>query len=411
MTKLLVRLFVKDHENIKDSHVRKAYGILGSCVAMCCNLLLFVTKLCVGLFAHSVSVLADAFNNLSDCVSNVIGFVGVRMADKPADKAHPFGHGRMEYLVSLVVAFLVLEVGFSFLKESVKKILDPQEMLFEWIALVVLLLSIGVKLWMAYFNRRLGGQIGSTIMEATATDAVGDALATFATLISLLVYHFFSVNIDGWVGTLVAVFILAAGVGIIKNASAPLLGGSVDTALYERIKEFVESYEGIRGTHDLIVHNYGPTTSMASIHVEVAPDAEFVRLHELIDQIERDAHEKLGISLVIHMDPASPHSKEYRLAKRRVETILHNLDGAVQIHDFQLVHSGEEIHLLFDMVVPYAYADEKVEDLRSRLEQILWLEERRYRCVINCDRDDLELPKAEKKGDRCENEGEADRKV
>lgn len=389
MTELLVRLFVKDYKNVKNSHVRKAYGILGSCVAMCCNLLLFLTKLCVGLFAHSVSVLADAFNNLSDCISNVISFVGVRMADKPADKDHPFGHGRMEYLVSLAVAFLVLEVGFSFLKEAVKKILDPQELVFEWIALAVLLLSIGVKLWMAYFNRRLGRRIHSTIMEATAADAIGDVLATSVTLLSLLVYHFFSVNIDGWVGVLVAVLILAAGIGIIKNASAPLLGGSVDTALYEQITKLVEGYDGICGTHDLIVHNYGPTKSMASIHAEVAPDAEFVKLHELIDQIERDAHEQLGISLVIHMDPAALRTKEYRLAKRRVETILRNLDSAVEIHDFQLVHSGEEIHLIFDMVVPYAYGDEKVADLRSRLEQILWIEERRYRCVINCDRDDV----------------------
>lgn len=386
MTKLLVRLFVKDYENVKDSRVRKAYGILGSCVAMCCNLLLFLTKLCVGLFAHSVSVLADAFNNLSDCISNVISFVGVRMADKPADEDHPFGHGRMEYLVSLVVAFLVLEVGFSFLKESVKKIFNPQEMIFEWIALAVLLLSIGVKLWMAYFNRRLGRKINSTIMEATATDAIGDVLATSVTLVSLLAYHFFSVNIDGWVGVLVAVLILTAGIGIIKNASAPLLGGPVDAALYEQITQFVESYDGICGTHDLIVHNYGPTKSMASIHAEVASDSEFVRLHELIDQIERDAHEQLGISLLIHMDPAALRSKEYRLAKRRVETILCNLDSAVHIHDFQLVHSGDEIHLVFDMVVPYAYKDEQVEDLRSRLEQILWLEERRYRCVITCDR-------------------------
>lgn len=391
MTKLLVRLFVKDYEDVKNSRVRKAYGILGSCVAMCCNLLLFVTKLCVGLFAHSVSVLADAFNNLSDCISNIISFVGVRMADKPADKDHPFGHGRMEYLVSLVVAFLVLEVGFSFLKESVKKIVNPQEMAFEWIALAVLLLSIGVKLWMAFFNRRLGRQINSTIMEATATDAIGDVLATSVTLVSLLVYHFFSVNIDGWVGMLVAVLILVAGVDIIKNASAPLLGGSVDTALYEQITQFVEGYDGICGTHDLIVHNYGPTKSMASIHAEVAPDAEFVKLHELIDQIERDANEQLGISLVIHMDPAALRSEEYRLAKRRVETILCNLDSAVRIHDFQLVHSGKEIHLVFDMVVPYAYKDEQVEDLRSRLEQILWLEEQRYRCVITCDRSDVSL--------------------
>lgn len=386
MTKLLVKLFVKDYENIKNSRVRTSYGILASCVAMVCNLALFFLKLCVGLFAGSVSVLADAFNNLSDCVSNIVSFVGVRMADKPADKAHPFGHGRMEYLISLVVAFLVLEVGLSFLKESVQKIIHPQPMTVEWFVPVVLLASIAVKLWMAYFNRKLGRQIHSTLLEATAADALGDVLATAVTLISLFVYHFFEINVDGAVGVIVAVCILMAGVGIIKNAFEPLLGGQVDTELYRQVKEFVESYDGIYGTHDLIVHSYGPTQSMATIHAEVSGDTEFVALHELIDGIERDAKEKLGVDLLIHMDPAPLHSEEYTLAKHRVETILVNLDPRLRIHDFRMMHADDELHLIFDMVVPYEYDEEKEQDIKRRLEEILWLEEPCYRCVITYDR-------------------------
>lgn len=386
MTAWLIKIFIKDSENISNSNVRTAYGILGSLAAMVCNVLLFILKFALGMLTGSVSVIADAFNNLSDSISNIISLVGVKMANKPADEDHPFGHGRMEYIVALIVAFLVVEVGLSFLKESFDKIVNPKEISFQWIAVIGLLLSIGIKLWMGNFNRILGKKIHSKVMEATATDAIGDVLATFVTLLSMLIFHIFKINLDGYAGLVVALFIMWAGIGIVRETIEPLLGTAVDPQVYRQITEFVEGYEGICGTHDLIVHNYGPSRSMASIHAEVSSEQNIIESHELIDLIEKEAKEVLGVFLVIHMDPIEVNSQEVNLAKKRVMTIVRNLDTRLSIHDFRLVNGENTINLIFDMVVPFAFGKEEERDLKRRLEEILWLEEPRYRCVITYDR-------------------------
>ncbi len=386
MTQRLIKVFIKDSENVMNSNVRTAYGMLGSGVAMVCNLILFLIKVSLGLFTRSVSVVADAFNNLSDCVSNIISLLGVKMANKPADEDHPFGHGRMEYIVALIVAFLVVEVGLTFLKEAFDKILHPQEIVFQWIAVAGLLLSIVIKAWMGHFNRVLGKKINSKVMEATATDAIGDVLATTVTLVSMLIFYFFNINLDGYAGLIVALFIIWAGIGIVRETIEPLLGTAVDPQVYRQITEFVESYEGICGTHDLIVHNYGPSRSMASIHAEVSSEQNIIESHELIDLIEKETKEAMGIFLVIHMDPIEVNSEEVNLAKNRVTTIVRNLDSRLSIHDFRLVNGENAINLIFDMVVPFEFGKEEEKDMKRRLEEILWLEEPRYRCVITYDR-------------------------
>ena len=269
MTEFLVRHFVKDYEHTEKVSVRTAYGVLASIVGIFCNVFLFLVKFAVGLVIHSVSVTADAFNNLSDAGSSIISFVGVKLAEKPADEEHPFGHGRMEYIAALIVSFLVLEVGFTFLKDSIGKIQSPEVLRFQIVSVVILILSIGVKLWLGLFNRKLGERIDSKVMMAVFTDSMGDVLTTAATIFSLIFFRFTGINIDGITGIGVALVVMWAGVGIAKDTLEPLLGDAVEPEVYRKIKQFVERYDGIVGSHDLIVHNYGPNRSMASIHAEV----------------------------------------------------------------------------------------------------------------------------------------------
>ncbi len=375
----LVRRFVKDYENVENAQVRTSYGMLTSMTGIFCNLLLFAVKLFAGLLVNSISVMADAFNNLSDAASSIIGFVGVRMAEKPADEEHPFGHGRMEYISAFVVAFLVIQVGFSLLKTAAGKILHPESLSFSLLSVGILLFSVLVKLWMASYNRRLGKRIHSTVMMATAADSLGDVTATSATLISLLVFRFFQINVDGIIGLVVSVLVLIAGINIAKDTLAPLLGQAIEPEVYHRITDFVESYEGIIGSHDLIVHNYGPSRSMASIHAEVPSKVDIEVSHAVVDQIERDALEKLGIFLVIHMDPVETDNELTAVLKEMTIDVILHLDARLTLHDFRTVQSAARINLIFDLVVPRDYTKQMREELtRQVCERV---RERDSRCV------------------------------
>lgn len=386
MTEFLVRHFVKDHEETEKVSVRTAYGVLASMVGIFCNVFLFVVKWLIGFFLQSISVMADAFNNLSDAGGSVIGLVGVKMAEKPADKDHPFGHGRIEYIAALVVSFLVLEVGFTFFKDAVGKIREPEAMRFQLVSVIILTLSVGVKLWLAFFNRKLGKRIDSKVMLATATDAIGDVITTAATIASVLFWRITGWNIDGFVGLGVSLVIMWAGIGIARDTLEPLIGKPVSREEYERITRFVEGYPGIVGSHDLIVHNYGPGRSMASIHAEVPNDVDIEESHEIIDRIEREAIKKLGIFLVIHMDPIETKDAQVLAIRKQVTEILDAVDQKVSIHDFRMVDGKEQINLIFDMVVPYEYDDQKEEELRRTVEKLLHIADPRYQCVITAER-------------------------
>lgn len=386
MIQFLVRRFVKNHEDTENPDVRTAYGILSSVVGIFCNVLLFGVKMTIGTLMRSMAVMADAFNNLSDAASSVIGFVGVKMANKPADKDHPFGHGRMEYIAALIVSFLVIEVGITFFKSSIGKIRNPEELAFSWISFIILALSVGVKLWLSVFNRVLGRRIDSKVMLATAADSMGDVITTTATLVSIIVCRFSGVNIDGVVGLIVSIVVIMSGISIARDTLEPLIGKGVDPKLYGEIKELVESYDGIVGTHDLIVHNYGPGRSMASIHAEVPRDVDIETSHEIIDRAEREVSKKLGLFLVIHMDPVEVHDARVLAIKEKLGRVLHALDDRLTFHDFRVVFGKEQINLIFDLVVPFTYNEEEELKLSQQVMALMQEVDARYQCVITMDR-------------------------
>ena len=367
MSKWLLKTFVKDYDDVTNSRVRTSYGVLASIVGIVCNIILFAIKLIIGLILGSVAVMADAFNNLSDAASSIIGFVGVRMADKPADEDHPFGHGRVEYISALIVAFLVIEVGISFFKSSIGKITNPQNIAFSLVSVIILAVSICIKLWLGFFNKKLGNRINSSVMKATATDAFGDVITTAVTIVSIFVAEFTSLNIDGYVGILVSLIVIWAGIGIARDTLAPLIGEAVDPELYEEIVKKVEGYEGIVGTHDLIVHNYGPGRSMASVHAEVPADVDLLKAHELIDRIEADVRNELGIFMVIHMDPIETKNEAVSRYKAMVKEVITSIDSALEIHDFRIVDGEEQVNLIFDVVVPYSYDKKAEAELRENI--------------------------------------------
>lgn len=382
MTELLVRKFVKNYQNTDDSRVRTDYGVLTSVVGILCNVLLFAGKLAVGMVMRSVSVMADAFNNLSDAASSVIGFVGVKMAGKPADREHPFGHGRIEYIAALVVAFLVIQVGLTFFKSSLDKIRHPEDLSFDLVSMLILTASVAVKLWLGRFNKALGKRINSSVMQAAAADALGDVVTTLATMGSILFFHFTQINIDGFVGLLVSLVVMWAGIGIARDTLEPLIGQPVDPKLYRKISEFVESYDGILGSHDLIVHNYGPTRSLASIHAEVPNDVDIETSHEIIDRIERDAARKLGIFLVIHMDPVAVRDERVTELKEQVTAELKKIDERLSLHDFRIVDGEQQINLIFDVVVPHSYSDKDMTQLHLDIVEKVSGLDPRYQCVV-----------------------------
>lgn len=386
MIQFLVRRFVKNHEDTENPDVRTAYGILSSVVGIFCNVLLFGVKMTIGTLMRSMAVMADAFNNLSDAASSVIGFVGVKMANKPADKDHPFGHGRMEYIAALIVSFLVIEVGITFFKSSIGKIRNPEELAFSWISFIILALSVGVKLWLSVFNRVLGRRIDSKVMLATAADSMGDVITTTATLVSIIVCRFSGVNIDGVVGLIVSIVVIMSGISIARDTLEPLIGKGVDPKLCGEIKELVESYDGIVGTHDLIVHNYGPGRSMASIHAEVPRDVDIETSHEIIDRAEREVSKKLGLFLVIHMDPVEVHDARVLAIKEKLGRVLHALDDRLTFHDFRVVFGKEQINLIFDLVVPFTYNEEEELKLSQQVMALMQEVDARYQCVITMDR-------------------------
>ena len=386
MTEFLVKRFVKNYQDTDDLQVRTAYGVLSSLVGICCNVLLFAAKVVIGMVMNSISVTADAFNNLSDAASSVISFVGVKMADKPADEEHPFGHGRMEYIAALIVSFLVIEVGFTFFKSSIGKLRTPETMNFDLVPFLILLLSVAVKLWMGMFNRKLGRRIDSKVLLATATDSLGDVVTTSVTILSILVYRFLGWNIDAVMGILVSLVVMWAGIGIARDTLEPLIGQAGDPELAARIRREVESYDGIVGTHDMILHSYGPGRTMASLHAEVPRDRNIEDSHEVIDQAEREVSRKLGVFLVIHMDPVEMKDEEVLECRQKLEAYLGDLNPELKFHDFRMVKGKHHTNLIFDVVVPYSYTEEMEQELKRKIQEHMKEIDSRYACVITVDK-------------------------
>ena len=292
----------------------------------------------------------------------------------------------MEYIAALIVSFLVIEVGITFFRSAIDKIRNPEELAFSWISFIILALSVGVKLWLSVFNRTLGRRIDSKVMLATAADSMGDVITTSATLASIIVCRFTGANIDGIVGLLVSVIVIWSGISIARDTLEPLIGRGADPKLYADIKELVESYDGIVGTHDLIIHNYGPGRSMASIHAEVPRDVDIETSHEVIDRAEREVSKKLGIFLVIHMDPVEIHDARVLAIREKLGRVLRALDEQLTFHDFRVVFGKEQINLIFDLVVPFTYNEQEEVKLSQQVMALMQEVDARYQCVITMDR-------------------------
>ena len=376
MTGILEKLFIKDKTD------RASYGVLAGLVGIICNVFLFAGKLLIGLLANSSAVITDSFNNLSDAASSIIGLVGVKLAAKPADKEHPFGHGRYEYIVALVVSFIILEVAFSCFKSSLDKIFHPEDLTVTTVSFIILGMSVLVKIWLSLFNRKLGKKTNSKVLLATAKDALGDVFVTSATIISLLVFMIFDINIDGYMGCIVSVMVFIAGISIARDTVEPLLGEAVPEELYKEICEKVCSYPGIEGTHDLIVHSYGPAKRMASLHAEVKNTLSLEEAHEIADKIEQDVLSELNIFLVIHLDPIDTDDETVKTYKDMVCSVVSSRDASASIHDFRLVNGVDQINLVFDLVLPYSYKKEDYNRFTEDLKTILKEKDHRLNCVI-----------------------------
>ncbi len=375
MVTALARIFIKDYGNTQDPEVRKAYGMLCGAVGILLNILLFAGKALAGFFSGSIAIVADAFNNLSDAGSSVITLVGFRMAGQKPDSHHPFGHGRIEYISGFLVSIVILIMAFELLKTSVEKIMHPAAVEAGPLVLAVLAASILVKVYMALYNRAVGKKIDSAAMSATAKDSLSDTVATFVVLITTLLAEFAEIQIDGYCGVLVALFVFFAGFSAAKETIGPLLGQPPEPEFVKRIEEIIMEYkdQGVMGMHDLVVHNYGPGRVMLSVHVEVPAAGDILVLHDMIDTIEHNLAKELRCSAVIHMDPVCSDDALTNEIKGQVAAIIKNMEGRITFHDFRIVHGPTHTNLIFDVVVPYDYGmtDEEVADyIRKQVTRI-----------------------------------------
>ena len=385
MTKLLLRLFVKDADNTESPKVRAAIGTLSGLVGIVCNVLLFAFKLLVGTLTGSVSITADAMNNLSDASGSIVTFIGFRVADKPADEHHPYGHARAEYLSGLGVAALILVIGLELVKTSVEKIIHPTPVTFTTVAAVVLLASIAVKFWMNLFNRGLAKRIDSTALMATAADSRNDCITTGAVLIAAVVEKLTNIPVDGWIGLAVALFILYSGLNLAKDTISPLLGEGADPELREKIVDYIVAQPKVLGYHDLMVHDYGPGQRFASLHVEMDCREDPLECHERIDDMERECLRSHNVHLVIHYDPVVIDDPELTALKAKVLCLLQTRDPRLSLHDFRMVPGKKHMNLVFDVALPRDMKD-KGEELRSWVEDTLNAEgEMVYHVIITFD--------------------------
>ncbi|MEG1525349.1 MAG: cation diffusion facilitator family transporter [Clostridia bacterium] len=385
MITLLSRLFVKDSKNYASPTVRIAYGVLCGVVGICFNILLFCCKLLAGILSGSIAITADAFNNLSDAGSSIVSLIGFRLSGQQADREHPFGHGRIEYISGLIVSMVIVLMGVELLKSSIAKIIRPVPTQFSWLAAGILAASILVKCYMFIYNRSLGKKIGSATMRAAALDSFSDVAATSVVLLCTFVNKWMGLSIDGYAGTLVALFILYSGFVAAKETVSPLLGEPPTPEYVERIEQLVLSCPDVVGVHDLVVHDYGPGRVMISLHAEVPADGDFIHLHDAIDNIEKQLRGMMGCQAVIHMDPVATDNAEIHRIKAIVTSMIHCIDPQLTMHDFRMVSGPTHTNLVFDVVVPYAVKVQD-EEVKRRIGEAIQALDGNYFAVIDVDK-------------------------
>lgn len=384
MIKILVKKFVPDYKNVSDSKVREKYGILGGVLGIICNFVLFILKLTVGTLMNSIGIISDAFNNLSDTASSLIVIFGTKLSNMRPDEEHPFGHGRIEYISSLIVSFIIMLVGFELLKSSVSKIFTPQPVTFNLPLIIILAASVLVKLWMASYNRWLSGQISSGVLRAAATDSLIDAISTSIVVISIVVGRFLSFPLDAIIGAVFSLLVIYSGFGIAKDTVDVLLGTAPDMETVDKITDKIVGADGIVGVHDLIVHDYGPGRKMASVHAEVPDTADIVKIHELIDRLEQEISRELGVHTVIHMDPITTGCEITDRIKAEVLEIVTSIDSRMGIHDFRMTNGENNINLIFDLEMPFDLQKDK-DKILFQIKEMLSQKDSRYAAVITVD--------------------------
>ena len=385
MNDFLCRIFVKDYENTKDPAVRERYGKFAGVVGILSNVVLCAVKILVGFISGSIAVIADGINNLADASSSIITLVGFKLSSLPEDKQHPYGHARIEYISGMIVSVLIVVVGIELVRSSVDKIMAPSPLEFKWSTIIVLLLAIAVKIWQALFNINIGKRIKSLTLTATGTDSRNDVIATTAVLISLVVGKLTGLQIDGYMGCLVALFIIWSGIGLVKETMSPLLGEAPDPELVSAISEMALSYDGVLGIHDLVVHNYGPGRIFASIHIEVDADSDMMESHDLIDNIEREMSKKLHIEITGHMDPVRTNDPVVKNMMQLVTRVAEQIDGVSNVHDLRIVAGPTHTNVIFDAVVS-SDCSLSFKEIHAVFQKAVRTEDENYFVVINFDK-------------------------
>lgn len=384
MITFLAKHFVKDYDNYNEPSVRKAYGKLAGMVGIISNLILCTMKILIGIFANSIAIIADGVNNLADASSSVITLLGFKLASMPEDKDHPYGHARYEYLTGLLISVLIIVVGFQLLKSSFAKVLNPDPLEFSWITVIVLVIAIGIKVWQAVFNISIGKKINSLALIATGTDSRNDVISTCAVLAGIIIGKLAGIQLDGIIGCLVALFILWSGIQLIRETISPLLGEAPDEELVRDIQTLVLKEERVLGTHDLIVHNYGPGKVFASIHIEVDSRGSIMEIHEMIDDIEMMVKRELNIEFVAHMDPIELDNPIVDNVYRVVVSAIQQMDGVLGIHDLRVVPGKDHTNVIFDVVLSTECTMTK-EQIHCELESVIKMIDPKYNLVANFD--------------------------
>ncbi len=385
MVALLARWLIPDRENVKKPEVRKAYGMLCGAVGVGFNILLFIFKFFAGMISRSISITADAFNNLSDAGASIITLVGFKMAGQEADSDHPFGHGRIEYITGFIVSVLIVVMGLELGKSSIDKIMHPQMIEFQAITVIILVISICVKIYMNYYNRIIAGKLDSASIRATATDSLSDSIATAFVLLGVIISKYTGWMLDGYFGLLVALFILKAGIGAALETLSPLLGQPPEKEYVKSIEQYVMSHRDIVGVHDLVVHDYGPGRRMISLHTEVPASGDILELHDTIDNIERELREKMGCEAVIHMDPVETDNEQVLEMKQKVAALMKEIGEDVTIHDFRMVTGPTHTNLIFDIVVPFSVKKSENE-VKTEVERLTARLGKQYFAVVDVDK-------------------------
>ncbi len=387
MTDLLIKKFVKNYQDVKNQEVRTQYGTLASLVGIVLNILLAVIKIVLGTVTFSIAVTADGFNNLSDVLGNVMALVTVRMAQRPIDRNHPFGHGRIEYIGALAVGILIVIFGIETLSSAIQSILSPATLEFSTLTIVLLVCSVLIKTWMYFFNKNIGTKTDNPALLAAGKDSLSDALATTGVVISILIALCFHINMDGYMGVIVALLVLKSGYEVLKDTVDRLLGGAPDKELGTQIIQMLLKYEGVMGIHDFVLHDYGPGRSMASVHVEVSSKADFVKSHEMVDNAEREIGEKFNIPICIHMDPVVSEDENVTSICSNLKHHLLSHTPPLKMHDFRMVPGEHRVNLVFDILLPDEIKDNEKDALTKEVDTYCKTLDTRYYCVINYDRE------------------------